>query len=232
MPMKHIHFTPQTKLASLIMHNFKLLPVITRFGIPLGFGEKTVAEVCTQYAIPTDFFLLVCTIYTQDDYMPTPAEIRKIDIRALLAYLSSSHQYYLNERIVDIEQSIQAMNKSCSNNYYSIIETFFDGYKKEVLKHLEYEDSSVFPYIQKLLAGEKNVGFGIQQFEKNHTNIEEKLGDLKNIIIKYVPNDCPSRERNKLLYDIFLFEEDLNRHTLLEDKILVPCVESMEESLR
>lgn len=54
--MKQIHFTPQMKLANLILHNFKLLPVITRFGIPLGFGEKTVAEVCSHYAVPTDFF--------------------------------------------------------------------------------------------------------------------------------------------------------------------------------
>ncbi len=228
--MKQIHFTPQMKLASLILHNFKLLPVITRFGIPLGFGEKTVAEVCSHYAVPTDFFLLVCTIYTQDDYMPTPSEIQTIEIHTLLSYLSNSHQYYLTERIVEIEQSIHAMNQSCSNKHYSIIETFFDGYKKEVIKHLEYEDSSVFPYVYKLIAGEKTPGFGIQQFEKNHTNIEEKLGDLKNIIIKYVPNDCPSRERNKLLYDIFLFEEDLNRHTLIEDKVLIPYVESIEKS--
>ncbi|MBP6230187.1 MAG: hemerythrin domain-containing protein [Paludibacteraceae bacterium] len=228
--MKQIQFTPHTKLANLILHNFKLLPVITRFGIPLGFGEKTVAEVCKQYAIPTDFFILVCNIYTHDEYAPSPAEIRKVDIHSLLAYLSSSHQYYLSERIVEIEASIQEMSKTCTNKYFSTIETFYDGYKKEIVKHLEFEETSVFPYIQGLLSGEKNDGFGIQQFENNHTNIEEKLGDLKNIIIKYVPIDCASKERNKLLYDIFLFEEDLNRHTLIEDKILIPYVEIIEKT--
>ena len=122
------------------------------------------------------------------------------------------------------------MVNTCTNKYYAIIASFFEEYKKEVIKHLEYEENSVFPYIKRLLTGEKSNIFGIQQFEKNHTNIEEKLGDLKNIIIKYLPNDCPSKDRNQLLYDIFLFEEDLNRHTLLEDKILIPCVENIEKS--
>ena len=133
--MKQIHFTPQAKLANLILEYYKLLPVITRFGIPLGFGEKTVDEVCKHYHINADFFLMVCNVYTDDNYMPSKAEIRKIDIESLLTYLSNSHQYYLQERMVDIEKSIHTMVNTCTNKYYAIIASFFEEYKKEVIKH-------------------------------------------------------------------------------------------------
>ena len=73
------------------------------------------------------------------------------------------------------------------------------------------------------------VNYHINQFEENHTNIEEKLSDLKNIIIKYLPDSCASKEQNDVLFEIFLFEEEINTHTLIEDRILIPFVQEIEK---
>jgi regulator of cell morphogenesis and NO signaling len=41
-----MNITKDMKMADIIHHAYQLLPVITRFDIQLGFGDKTVHEVC------------------------------------------------------------------------------------------------------------------------------------------------------------------------------------------
>ena len=44
-------FTPQMKLADLIHTDYRLLLLLPRFGLNLGFGDKSVQECCKQHQI-------------------------------------------------------------------------------------------------------------------------------------------------------------------------------------
>ena len=78
----------------------------------------------------------------------------------------------------------------------------------------------------------RQAGYSIGQFEKNHSNIDEKLNDLKNIVMKYLPDICDPVLRNDVLYHIFCLEDDLRHHTLIEDNVLVPLVGILERERR
>lgn len=41
-------YKPTDKMIDLIGDNYSLLQVMSRFGLSLGFGDKTVKEVCEQ----------------------------------------------------------------------------------------------------------------------------------------------------------------------------------------
>ena len=73
-------------------------------------------------------------------------------------------------------------------------------------------------------------GYSMEQFEENHSNIDEKLNDLKNIVMKYLPSVCDTVLRNSVLYHIFFLEDDLDRHTMIENNVLVPMVNRLEEN--
>lgn len=47
--------------------------------------------------------------------------------------------------------------------------------------------------------------------------------------MKYIPDTCDMVLRNEVLYGIFRLEEDLKKHTLIEDRVLIPMVNRMEE---
>ena len=115
-----------------------------------------------------------------------------------------------------------------TNSY--VLNKFYDDYDSEIKKHFEYEENSVFPYIESLLDRKKENMYKISDFEDNHTNVEEKLNDLKNIIIKYLPGTYTSNIRMKVLNEIFKIENDLRKHTLVENKILIPLVTKIEKS--
>lgn len=221
-------FSGSTKMADVILTDYRTLTLLPRFDIKLGFGEKTLCEVCAKHNINEHFFLLVCNIHTFDQYLPDREELVDIDINCMLQYLKKSHDYYINTRIASIERKLSAISVCGQGHHHKIIGKFFAEYKQEVLKHFDYEDDEVFPNIVALIKGDK-VDFHIDQYEENHDNIDDKLSDLKNIIIKYLSDDCSTEERNDILTDIFLFEEDLTKHTRIENKVLIPFVREIEQ---
>ena len=52
-------YKPTDKMIDLIGDNYSLLQVMSRFGLSLGFGDKTVKEVCEMNNVDCQTFLVV-----------------------------------------------------------------------------------------------------------------------------------------------------------------------------
>lgn len=231
--MQSPHFSGRMKMAELIHVNHRLLTVLPRFGIRLGFGEKSVADICAAKGVSVPLFLMVCNVYTFDDYLPEADDLQAFSADELTDYLRNSHLDYSQHQIPDIRRQVQSLAENLNTANRDILNRFFDDYTREIINHFGYEESTVFPYVHQLTEpGEQSDIYSIDQFQENHSNIEEKLNDLKNIIIKYLPPDDNCRERNHLLIDLFMLEEDINKHSLIEDRILVPWVQQLEAARR
>ena len=102
--MKELLFLERSKLADLIAANYNLILMLPRFGISLGFGDKSVREICENHNVPTDFFLFICSIYSSHSFIPSREMITTMDMRFLLPYLLSSHRYYKERRLPHIEK--------------------------------------------------------------------------------------------------------------------------------
>ena len=48
-------YKPTDKMGDLICENYALLQVMSRFGISLGFGDKSVQEVCDMNQVDRPF---------------------------------------------------------------------------------------------------------------------------------------------------------------------------------
>ncbi|MBP5649874.1 MAG: hemerythrin domain-containing protein, partial [Bacteroidales bacterium] len=81
-----------------------------------------------------------------------------------------------------------------------------------------------------LLNGQRSDSYKINEFEHNHTNIQDTLDDMMNILLKYLPGDILPKERIEISLDIMDLSDDLNRHSLIEDRILIPYVELLEKA--
>ena len=72
----------------------------------------------------------------------------------------------------------------------------------------------------------------MSKFVDSHGNIEDKLGDLVQIIFKYLPESVTSDDTVDMVYDILQLSLDLNRHSLVEEKVMVPYVLHLERSVK
>ena len=219
------------KLSDLILSNYKLLSVFNRFDINLGFGEKTIFDICSQKQITPEFFILVCNIYSFEDYLPNNKNLLDINPKDLINFLRKTHYYFLKESLSEIENDLDELCEHCEDNHLVILKKFFIDYRKEVINHFEYEENIVFPYIENINKLGFNTDYNIHIFEDNHSNIEDKLSDLKNIIIKYLPETCSSKKRSILLEKLFCFQDELIIHSRIEEKILIPLVSEIEKHI-
>jgi regulator of cell morphogenesis and NO signaling len=156
------------------------------------------------------------------------------EIIQIVEYLKNCHDYYLNEKLIKIEDYICEISKINRNNEVLLVQKFIDEYLTEVRNHLDYENNIVFPYIEKL-ANNYNLNinfisseFSVSEFHEHHDNIEEKLNDLKNLIIKYIHLKGDNSVRRKLLFELFEFEADLKIHSKIEEVFLIPSVAILE----
>lgn len=231
------------KMAEVIHLNHHLLHLINRFGIQLGFGEKSVKDVCSDYDVPLHFFLEIVNTFHDPTYFPVN-NMLQFKAGALVDYLQKTHQYYLEFKIPEIESYIERLlsDDSMEPEIKHLLSDFFQQYKSELTTHINKEEQAVYPYVRALEQYINNRGgesefiqrlkeYSIHDYEEDHDDVESKLFDLKNIIIKYIPKPKDSSILNVILHELFELEKDLNNHAHIEDLILVPIVEKMEKEL-
>jgi regulator of cell morphogenesis and NO signaling len=153
-------------------------------------------------------------------------------------YLKEAHRFYLDEKLPFISGLIERFTENTENPDTRLLQSFFKEYADEVREHMVLEDETVFPYIRALFdcaRGEKvdldALHYCIDDFVEHHSDIEEKLADLTHLLIKHFP---PTRERfyrNQILLELFALQYDLNDHGGIEDRILVPMVQTLELKL-
>lgn len=235
--------TKNVKMADVIHTNYFTLSVLNRFGIELGFGDKSILEVCNQYQVDVDFFLEIVNTFVDKDYFPKK-HLQTFSIKLITDYLQKTHHYYHQVKVPEIENLINQMVDSCYTQKETLIllKKFFNDYKEELINHTHREEQIVFPYtlaLEQVYGSEKPdpssmkvlETYSIDIFQNEHDNIEEKLFDLKNIIIKYLPQPKDSKLCNKLLFELFNLEQDISDHSRIEEKVLVPKVREMEKEV-
>ena len=229
--MKSRLFSSDARLSDLITAHPSLLTLLSRLGISLGFGDRSIADVCKDSGVDADFFLLICNVYTFNNYVPAIPTILATDMTGLVPYLEKSHKYYVDKRLPHIERHLDAIAHKLGGRIGQVFISFFKVYKQEVEEHFSHEERDVFPHIRALMAGQRDTTYSISTFLHTHSDIEGKLDDLLNIVFKYLPPQVDDDNVMDVVYDILMLSEDLKKHTFIEERIMVPLVNDLEHAI-
>ena len=221
-------YEPDDKMLELIRDNYNVLQSLSAFGIGMGFGAKTVREVCKADGVDTFTFLAVVNL-TINGYH-SQNDIHHLDIRTLLRYLRASHQYYIDFQLPFLRKElVEALAEG--DRLGKLIIKIFDEYARFIAHHMKFEEQTLFPYVEGLLNGERKAGYDIETFSNHHDQTSEKLKELKSIIIKYLPSDPQlGNLLTATLYDIYNLEEWLALHANVEEAIFIPAIKELEKT--
>lgn len=221
-------YLPQHRMRDVIADNCLLLMALSRFGITLGFGDSSVADVCRVQRVDTNTFLAVANFISGKPYTQYT-----VSLSALKEYLHQAHTYYLQYVLPGIRRRlIEAISTGVSGDVSFLILKFFDEYSAEVRRHMEYENSTVFTYVDALLRGECPTDFNLENFDATHEPVAEKLQELKEIFICHFHADGARVDQfNSVLFEIITTERDINMHCCVEDKLFIPAVKQLRQSL-
>ncbi|MBD5322423.1 MAG: hemerythrin domain-containing protein [Duncaniella sp.] len=220
-------FNEQDSVVDLINEDYDILPVLSRFSLPLGFGSKTIGELCRQSGINTEVFLLIVN-FLLSGHIDTRL-LDSVSAFDVAEFLHNSHNYYLQFKYPHIRTNLLTALDPAHADINPIIVKYFDDYIAEVGAHFNYEEHTVFPYVKALASGTADESYNIGMFTRRHDHeVEEKLSELKNIILRYYSTSVPYRMYD-VLVDIYNCEEDLKQHAQIEDHILVPLIKRLEK---
>lgn len=216
-------------MADLLCDHYCVFLLIFNFDIKLGMGEKTIKEVCQEHDIDVDTFIyLVEFLLNTDQTCHTSIGVQKLDISMLITFLKKSHSYFLEYRLPQIREHLLSALSTTSQDVEFVIKRYFDQYAEEVNQHMSYENEVVFPYVEELMKGNKSSSYTIHVFEQKHDQVEMKMLELKNILIKYYIGGDPLM-MNNVLHELYTCGDELYIHNAIEDHVFIPCIKEVEK---
>ncbi len=218
------------KMINLISDHSGILQILSAFGIKMGFGDKTVSEVCKQQGVDTFTFLAMVN-YLINGYLDS-SSIDRMSLSTLLNYLRASHTYYLGFELPHIRKALSdALNEK--DSLAKLILKLYDNFAQSIRGHMLYEEKTLFPYVEALIAGDVPQTTMLETFSKHHSQTDLRLKELKNIVIRYMPADGLSNHRlMSVLYDLFTTEHWLHQHIDVEEDIFMPAVHRAEAACK
>ncbi len=212
-------------MSSLICDNYSLLIVMSRFGIKLGFGDKTIEQTCQAHGVDTNSFLAVINLLLQQNNKSYRSTLDNVTTKDIIIYLRNSHIYYLEQRLPTIR--IKLLEVLDNGVIAKLMLKYFDDYVEQIKNHLKYEEEQLFPYIEQLNNGITSGDYTVKNFIDTHDHIEEPLHEFKDVIIKYYEKG-DNEGVTDVIHDILSCARDLQGHNIVEDRLLVPLIHRME----
>ncbi|NDV79077.1 LuxR C-terminal-related transcriptional regulator [Dysgonomonas sp. 511] len=193
-------------LSEVIEENHQLIPIINRFGIKLGLGDKTIGDICRTANINTDFFLVILNTFLNEDYFPE-RKLQKFDIELVLNYIKQTDAYLLHGQLYNMEKHVNAfLSMSDPNNsQLKLIGKLFCEFKDELTRQIE----------QGMVKGDMPLAL---------------LTDLKSIIIKHISGSFNENMCYAVIFTIDSLQKDLEKHNRIREKVLQPMLDELSES--
>ena len=231
--------TSDMPLSAALEQHPTLIPLVSRFGIRLGLGDKSVAAVCAEHAIDAGFMLALMNTYLFEEYFPE-RKLRTFHLSQIIDYLTKTNRYYERYQLPNIERHLRSfLSMSGGNPSLALIGRFFESFKETFLRRIGKDDGEWFPYCLELsrrLATNPDVdaekGFSLPSPENAEDQIEALLADMKSIMIKHLSGEYNDNLCYAVIFAISSLEKDVKQHNRIRYRILLPMVAAMESLCR
>lgn len=193
-------------------------------------------EELKEIGIEPEFLLALLDVF-EDRQSFQSQKFHRFSLAVIVDYLRKTHSYYLNKKLLEIEQSIHLLVNAYPQAHplLLLLRNFYTDYKGHLIMHIETEERDLLPYILQLELKERgeNVkivpsSITVLQFVNHHHDTERDLEEVRNAILHYSPPVGNQTLYRILLSQLEVFEKDLAVHALMEDEVLLPRAMELE----
>ncbi len=219
----------QPTVAQLAVSNPGALAIFTKYNIDYCCGgHRSLQDACNRIGLdPAKIQREIdaaTPVASSNNFHP-----ERWTSSLLVDYILENHHHYIRKAIPEIEA---LLDRVCERHGHDSIEVVgirdcFADLTKELLSHMEKEETILFPTIKKLETHEKNsdpipgyLEAPINVMEHEHESAGELVKEIRSLSNNYTPPDfaCPTF---KITYQrLREFDNDLMQHIHLENNIL------------
>lgn len=219
-----------TCLSDAILHDTSLIPVIARFGISLGMGEKSIGAVCAEHGLDTDFFITILNTFINENYFPEK-RLQSFYAGLLVDYLTKTNLYYVKFQLPNVERHFGKLvewGEGENSNLVAVFK-FFEGVRKELLARIESDKRVWFPVLRERLQQYDKVAEVAAVADLPPTDtVEEKLNDLLSLIVRHLSGDYDINLCHAVIFALCSLRNDIKQHNRIRNRILRPVAAALQ----
>lgn len=218
--------TPDTKLCEVIVDEPSVVPVINRFDIVLGVGDRTIKSICKEKGIDTSFFITILNAFIHESFFLENVT-GAFNAGDVVDYLRKTNNSYLRNQLPNIERHFAALiSRSDSNNNLPLLFNFYREVKTEIERRID-SDNQWFDAIISAEQSNSEVSVAGNAVQAESDSIEDKLSDLINMFVIHLRGDYDRNLCHAVLFAIISLEKDISQNNRIRNRVLRPLVDAL-----
>lgn len=218
--------TPDTKLCEVIVDEPSVVPVINRFDIVLGVGDRTIKSICKEKGIDTSFFITILNAFIHESFFLENLT-GAFNAGDVVNYLRKTNNSYLRNQLPNIERHFAALiSRSDSNNNLPLLFNFYREVKTEIERRID-SDNQWFDAIISAEQSNSEVSVAGNAIQAESDSIEDKLSDLINMFVIHLRGDYDRNLCHAVLFAVISLEKDIRQNNRIRNRVLRPLVDAL-----
>lgn len=218
--------TPDTKLCEVIVDEPSVVPVINRFNIVLGVGDRTIKSICKEKGIDTSFFITILNAFIHESFFLENVT-GAFNAGDVVDYLRKTNNSYLRNQLPNIERHFAALiSRSDSNNNLPLLFNFYREVKTEIERRID-SDNQWFDAIISAEQSDSEVSVAGNAVQAESDSIEDKLSDLINMFVIHLRGDYDRNLCHAVLFAVISLEKDIRQNNRIRNRVLRPLVDAL-----
>lgn len=218
--------TPDTKLCEVIVDEPSVVPVINRFDIVLGVGDRTIKSICKEKGIDTSFFITILNAFIHESFFLENVT-GAFNAGDVVDYLRKTNNSYLRNQLPNIERHFAALiSRSDSNNNLPLLFNFYREVKTEIERRID-SDNQWFDAIISAEQSNSEVSVAGNAVQAESDSIEDKLSDFINMFVIHLRGDYDRNLCHAVLFAVISLEKDIRQNNRIRNRVLRPLVDAL-----
>lgn len=218
--------TPDTKLCEVIVDEPSVVPVINRFDIVLGVGDRTIKSICKEKGIDTSFFITILNAFIHESFFLENVT-GAFNAGDVVDYLRKTNNSYLRNQLPNIERHFAALiSRSDSNNNLPLLFNFYREVKTEIERRID-SDNQWFDAIISAEQSNSEVSVAGNAVQAESDSIEDKLSDLINMFVIHLRGDYDRNLCHAVLFAVISLGKDIRQNNRIRNRVLRPLVDAL-----
>lgn len=218
--------TPDTKLCEVIVDEPSVVPVINRFDIVLGVGDRTIKSICKEKGIDTSFFITILNAFIHESFFLENVT-GAFNTGDVVDYLRKTNNSYLRNQLPNIERHFATLiSRSDSNNNLPLLFNFYREVKTEIERRID-SDNQWFDAIISAEQSNSEVSVAGNAVQAESDSIEDKLSDLINMFVIHLRGDYDRNLCHAVLFAVISLEKDIRQNNRIRNRVLRPLVDAL-----
>ena len=203
-----------------------VVPVINRFDIVLGVGDRTIKSICKEKGIDTSFFITILNAFINESFFLENVT-GAFNAGDVVDYLRKTNNSYLRNQLPNIERHFAALiSRSDSNNNLPLLFNFYIEVKTEIERRID-SDNQWFDAIISAEQSNSEVSVAGNAVQAESDSIEDKLSDLINMFVIHLRGDYDRNLCHAVLFAVISLEKDICQNNRIRNRVLRPLVDAL-----